>query len=114
MFFSFKKPSHFSLVTNGKTAVNEVEEGGLRASFNFFFKRAILATARGIFFYRRTPSSPQPPSRETNKKGTISKNESCSLNISFPLLFRGYPLQYLLSINLTQEAIMTNKSLEIN
>ena len=40
-------------MTNGKTAVNEVEEGGLRASFNFFFKRAILATAQGIFFYRR-------------------------------------------------------------
>ena len=39
-------------MTNGKTAVNEVEEGGLRASFNFFFKRAILATAQGIFFYR--------------------------------------------------------------
>ena len=50
-FVHFKESSHFSQVTNGKTAVNEVEEGGLRVSFNFFFKRAILATAQGIFFY---------------------------------------------------------------
>ena len=46
-----RKSTHFCLVTNGKTGANEVEEGGLRASFNFFFKRAILATAQGIFFY---------------------------------------------------------------
>ena len=48
-------------------------QGGLRASFNFFFQTSNLGNCARNFLLPRTPSSPQQPSSETNKKWTHTK-----------------------------------------